>query len=71
MLRRRSPVFNFNRGWSEYVSGFGEEKSDYWMGLDRLHVLTSTGAYGLRVDLERWNKQKKWPINKEKMEGPS
>lgn len=44
----------FAKDWSEYQVGFNEGdliNGKYWIGLDRLHSLTSTGLYLLRVDL--------------------
>lgn len=46
---------NFNRGWNKYVNGFGDVHSEFWLGLETLHILTETSAYELRVDLEDWN----------------
>ena len=32
----------FNKGWEEYKNGFGEIGSDYWIGLEILHNITSS-----------------------------
>jgi hypothetical protein len=44
---------NFNRGWNEYVSGFGKLCREHWLGLDKIHCLaTSTDKTELRIDME-------------------
>ena len=43
---------NFNRGWSDYVQGFGSADWEYWIGLERIWRLTRFGTLTLRIDLE-------------------
>jgi len=33
---------SFERNWQEYKIGFGDVTGNYWMGLERIHELTST-----------------------------
>lgn len=44
----------FNRSWEEFKVGFGSNASDhnYWIGNERLHQLTKSGQYKLRVDVK-------------------
>jgi len=43
--------FNWNLTWNNYKNGFGSSDSlDFWMGLDRLHLLTTSGSYRLRME---------------------
>ncbi|XP_076825302.1 fibroleukin-like [Clavelina lepadiformis] len=66
--RRMNGEINFNRGWDEYVRGFGNPSSEYWLGLeniyllwiqtttvDKLHGQTSLKQPELGVDLEDWD----------------
>ena len=49
--RRFNGLVDFYRGWEDYKHGFGYLMGDHWLGLERLHLLTSTGHYELRIDL--------------------
>jgi len=37
---------SFNRGWEDYVQGFGTSTGDYWTGLQNIYYLTSSGKIG-------------------------
>ena len=54
---KRDPhhLISFTRNWTQYVSGFGNPTKNYWLGLEKLHLLTGTGTkFKLRVELESW-----------------
>jgi len=50
--RRQDGSEDFFRGWTDYVNGFGNVNSEYWLGLDNIHSLTKDDKYELRIDLE-------------------
>ena len=49
--RRRTPAIDFNRDWNDYVRGFGDFNTGFWLGLEALHHLTKEGNVKLRIDL--------------------
>ena len=42
----------FQRNWTSFKAGFGNNNSNFWIGNDQLHQLTMNGRYRLRVDLQ-------------------
>ena len=43
---------NFNRGWADYVGGFGQLRGEHWLGLEKIHCLSTRSPRSeLRVDL--------------------
>ena len=49
--RRMDGSVDFYRYWTDYQQGFGNLSGEFWLGLDKIHRLTST-ATQLRVDLQ-------------------
>ncbi|KFV80072.1 Tenascin-N, partial [Struthio camelus australis] len=51
--RRSTGELDFYKRWRDYVEGFGDPTGEFWLGLDKLHNLTSSSPihYELRVDL--------------------
>ncbi|XP_052085235.1 ficolin-2-like [Mytilus californianus] len=43
---------DFYRGWIDYKNGFGSLTSEFWLGNNFIHLLTSTGHYKLYIHLE-------------------
>ncbi|XP_011189965.2 ryncolin-1-like [Zeugodacus cucurbitae] len=56
--RRKSDAVNFTRDWHDYKEGFGDLKENYWIGLEKLHALTSSCEQELYVQLEKYNGEK-------------
>uniref|UniRef100_A0A182N1V5 Fibrinogen C-terminal domain-containing protein n=1 Tax=Anopheles dirus TaxID=7168 RepID=A0A182N1V5_9DIPT len=54
---RQDGSTDFYRGYSDYKAGFGEfDGGDYWLGLDRIYNLTSSGDYELFILMEDFEK---------------
>ena len=50
--RRVDVTTDFNRLWYHYKKGFGDMENNFWLGLDKMHLLTAAPRKAiLRVDL--------------------
>ena len=53
--RRIDASVDFYLGWDDYKNGFGDLNGNFWLGLEKLHKLTSPGKGAmLRVDLKHF-----------------
>jgi len=43
---------SFDRDWVDYEEGFGDLQKEFWYGLKKLHCLTRTGQWEMRVDIQ-------------------
>ena len=50
--KRLDGSVDFYLNWSDYKVGFGDLNGEFWLGLDKIHRLTSDDNSLLRVDLE-------------------
>lgn len=50
---------SFKRSWAEYRSGFGNFTENYWMGNEKLHLLTASSNWRLRVEVQS-NDSQQW-----------
>ena len=50
--KRLNGSVDFYLNWSDYKVGFGDLNGEFWLGLDKIHRLTSYDKSMLRVHLE-------------------
>lgn len=46
---------NFTKTWQDYKRGFGNLRREFWLGNDKIHLLTKSKEMILRIDLEDFN----------------
>uniref|UniRef100_A0A8D3AP48 Fibrinogen C-terminal domain-containing protein n=1 Tax=Scophthalmus maximus TaxID=52904 RepID=A0A8D3AP48_SCOMX len=57
--RRVDGSVSFDRSWRDYRDGFGDLHSEFWLGNDHIHDLSTQGDYSLRINLEDWSNKYK------------
>lgn len=57
VLRRINGNVNFNRNWREYQQGFGNLREEFFIGLDKLHLITKSQPYELYIYLQNLNNE--------------
>ena len=50
--RRLDGSVDFYRGWQDYKNGFGDVNGEFWLGLEKIHRLTTAARNELRIDME-------------------
>ena len=50
--KRLDGSVDFNLDWADYKRGFGNQNGEFWLGLDKVHRLTTEGSNRIRVELE-------------------
>ncbi|KAH8420023.1 hypothetical protein KR009_005021 [Drosophila setifemur] len=53
---------DFNRKWADYKIGFGLPTSEFFMGLDKLHQITSSDNYELLVELQNRKQEPRYAL---------
>ncbi|XP_013179528.1 PREDICTED: protein scabrous-like [Papilio xuthus] len=51
LQRRYNGSVEFNRKFVEYVNGFGNPASEYWIGLESMHRLTQDNCSSMRIEM--------------------
>jgi hypothetical protein len=51
VIQRHSTPTSFDKDWNSYKQGFGLVTGDFWIGNEKLHQITSSGRYQLRLDI--------------------
>ena len=49
---------NFNRNWVDYKTGFGNIATNFWLGLEKMHQLTSSRTKKLRIEIQSLDNSK-------------
>nr|XP_029710877.1 microfibril-associated glycoprotein 4-like isoform X1 [Aedes albopictus] len=52
MQSRVDGSMSFEKDWNSYEKGFGVPEKNFWIGLEKLHLLTRDQSYELRIELE-------------------
>ena len=52
MHQKLDDTTNFNLNWADYKAGFGIPGGNFWIGLERMHQMTSTTPYRLRIEVQ-------------------
>ena len=55
MQRRINNDLSFERCWNSYVTGFGTESENFWIGLEGIRALTESEHTELKVEMEAFN----------------
>ncbi|CAL8318040.1 unnamed protein product [Boreogadus saida] len=59
LQRRADGTVSFDRSWRDYKGGFGDLNTEFWLGNDHIHDLSTQGEYSLRIELEDWSNKHK------------
>ncbi|XP_052861550.1 fibrinogen-like protein A [Anopheles cruzii] len=51
---------NFNRSWEKYRDGFGDIGTEYWLGLDHIHLLTAAVPHEIAFVAESFRGERRW-----------
>ncbi|OWR50412.1 protein scabrous [Danaus plexippus] len=49
--RRYNGSVEFNRKFAQYVQGFGNAASEFWLGLESMHQLTADNCSSMRIEM--------------------
>ncbi|XP_044731564.1 fibrinogen C domain-containing protein 1-B-like isoform X2 [Chrysoperla carnea] len=55
---RNSGKINFTQSWNDYKLGFGNIEEEFWLGLEKIHILTNYDKVELMIELEDFNSVK-------------
>ncbi|XP_076081230.1 uncharacterized protein LOC143052163 isoform X2 [Mytilus galloprovincialis] len=54
MQKRFDGSVDFYRNWNAYKHGFGSPSSEYWLGNDNIHRISTNGPHELKILLTDW-----------------
>jgi hypothetical protein len=50
--RRLDGSVDFYRGWQDYKHGFGNLTGEFWLGLEKIHKMTTNKSNELLIEVE-------------------
>jgi len=50
--QRVDGCLSFDRSWAAYKEGFGNISDNFWLGLEKMHQLTTNAPYRLRIEIQ-------------------
>ncbi|XP_016981691.1 microfibril-associated glycoprotein 4 [Drosophila rhopaloa] len=53
--RRLDGSVSFNQSWTNYKNGFGNERGEFFIGLQKLHLMTAEQPHDLFIQLKHFN----------------
>ncbi|CAC5400805.1 Ryncolin-2,Fibrinogen C domain-containing protein 1-A,Microfibril-associated glycoprotein 4,Ficolin-1-A,Ryncolin-1,Tenascin,Fibrinogen C domain-containing protein 1-B,Fibrinogen C domain-containing protein 1 [Mytilus coruscus] len=53
---------SFQKSYMEYKEGFGDVYGEYWLGLENIHTIVSSGNFEVRFDLEDWEGNTRYAV---------
>ncbi|XP_041372984.1 fibrinogen-like protein 1 [Gigantopelta aegis] len=63
--RRTDGSEDFYRTWDEYRDGFGDLKTEFWLGNKNIYRISDQSSYDLRIDLEDFEGNSRYAVYKE------
>ncbi|XP_016058918.1 PREDICTED: angiopoietin-related protein 4 [Miniopterus natalensis] len=52
--RRQDGSVDFNQPWEAYKTGFGDPQGEFWLGLEKMHLILGDRGSHLAVQLQDW-----------------
>ncbi|XP_066297896.1 receptor-type tyrosine-protein phosphatase S-like [Branchiostoma lanceolatum] len=60
LQRRQDGSLDFAKTWEEYQEGFGDLGGEFWLGLDKIHTLTTAKSNMLQIELEDFDGERRY-----------
>merc|ERR1712062_621243 len=60
MINRVNDDMDYAKTWEEYKEEFCDKAGNYWIGLNTLHNITTSGSYGLSINMTTTSDEDMW-----------